>query len=199
MANCLTCFNTSYFNSGNGTTPPNVNCTQCDSSCFMCSGDSPQNCTKCRRFDNYSEYLNPNNTCQTTCPDGFFEPRKNEGGTCLQCQSPCEWCFGPNFFECESCEVNYFLEQNTCKDYCSNYSTYPNITTRKCENCHSNCLTCDGHTENNCTACDVPTRLKLGKTCYRECPGGYYDNRGAGLCMHSMPSIVRIMYWPFKY
>lgn len=61
-----------------------------------------------------------------------------------------------------------------CGDTCST-STYPNITTSKCESCNAACSSCTGPLNSECSACSSNYYL-YSTTCSIYCPTGYYKD-----------------------
>lgn len=52
------------------------------------------------------------NTCVSTCPDGYYSNDK----TCEKCKSPCKTCEGLD--KCGSCETGYLNANKVCSPTC---------------------------------------------------------------------------------
>jgi proprotein convertase subtilisin/kexin type 5 len=48
-------------------------CVKCDTSCYTCAYSSGTTCLKCKDLN----YLNPDATCKTTCPDTYYKNNSN--------------------------------------------------------------------------------------------------------------------------
>ena len=67
-------------------------CVECNSSCKECSAVGANKCTIC----DSSKYLNPDNTCKTTCPENYYKKDYSSPATnkCELCHTTCKYCSG---------------------------------------------------------------------------------------------------------
>ena len=100
---CLTtCPSTGYWpNSGTHT------CDSCHSACLTCSGSANTECSTCST-NNYLQPAPNANTCESTCPDGYFP--NSTTNLCDACNGACATCTGPTDTECPSCNSGYYLQ-----------------------------------------------------------------------------------------
>ncbi|KRX07476.1 Insulin-like growth factor binding protein, N-terminal [Pseudocohnilembus persalinus] len=144
-------------------------CEPCDISCATCTSNSV--CQSCN-----SGYFLTNNSCQSSCPDGQYP--ENATNECTQCDSNCLTCTGPTSTDCASCSNSpqkYFLaSEQKCYATCPDgYFADENASPKSCEQCHSNCETCDSLT--TCQSCNQGYQL-VNDFCESPCPDGqYYD------------------------
>ncbi|EAR90506.3 zinc finger lsd1 subclass family protein (macronuclear) [Tetrahymena thermophila SB210] len=155
-------------------------CQLCDLSCQTCS--KPQDNTSCLSC-NPNHYLNPNKTCQNTCPSSYW--KNNSNWQCSACDSTCFNCQSPgDSNSCTSCSGYRFLTSNKCLINCPS-NTFPNIQTNNniCQPCDSSCKTCDGPNSNNCLSCNAPQFfLQSTKTCVLSCNPNQYKNISNQTC-----------------
>ena len=85
--------------------------------------------------------------------------------------------------DCSETVNNKYLYESRC------YATCPDGTYKNdflCENCHSDCKTCDKPPENgssNCKSCKSPDKILNKGNCIYECPNGfYYDENSVKVC-----------------
>lgn len=105
--------------------------------CLECS-TTTSDCLKCekdfiyQRDDEACVYVYP-------CPFGFFKEART--GTCLPCDSSCNFCWGPFNYQCYSCVKGYYLEKIYTNDYLFKCITCPDPF---CEECDEKgvCLQC---------------------------------------------------------
>lgn len=121
----------------------------CHSSCFNCTDSGINHCTSC-----YSNNFVWEGKCISGCPIGTYLDLETK--TCKYCHHSCTSC--NNITYCTSCSSNYYLvvSENTCvlPSGCP-LKTYPDPTSRICNNCHMSCLTCIGPFINHCKSCDL--------------------------------------------
>ncbi|EAR91543.2 REJ domain protein (macronuclear) [Tetrahymena thermophila SB210] len=124
----------------------------CKINCDQCDGN--QVCLQC-----YSGY--------------YYNQPTNE---CLQCNSQCANCDGPNSNNCLSCNSGLYYQQTTkeCVKSC-NKNQFPDLVLQQCQLCDSTCATCDGKDSNNCLSC-YPNIFLYNKTCVSICPNGLQSN-----------------------
>lgn len=68
------------------------------------------------------------------------------------------------------------MSASTCVNSCPS-GKFGDYATRRCLDCHSNCVQCKGASEFSCLACSSDKYLKfsnIGSECLAECPSGYY-------------------------
>lgn len=89
-------------------------------------------------------FLNYNNSCVSSCPDGTHEIN----GVCKSCDADCLRCDKSG--KCLECDSPSKLFNGKCTDQCPK-GTYANFTifdhhqvNFKCLDCHSTCNTCSG-------------------------------------------------------
>ena len=120
-------------------------------------------------------------TCVTDCPTHYY-PNRTGNYSCMQCDTICENCSGIAT-NCTSCNITYYLYQNTCHQPCP-YETYADDPSQRCFPCNNLCSVC-AITPNNCSVCDTTgphtSYLKDGTTCVKECGVLYFENNNAGL------------------
>ena len=156
--------------------PYNICISKCDTDIFYNDG---KNCGLCKYFDPNKKYkIYGENNCTNTLTDNLYElyPLIN---IYKKCYSTCEKCNGKysNFsHNCESCIEDYYLTDKNCTKECYS-SYYKNESSRQCEKCHENCLTCSKGSENGnnyCLSCNIGKYLLnatgYGKNCVDECP-----------------------------
>ncbi|KAL4488340.1 hypothetical protein ABPG72_019190 [Tetrahymena utriculariae] len=154
-------------------------CISCSHPCQKCDSSSIK-CLSC--ISNYS-YNNQNFECNPIChsscktcslPNDFQSCQScNEGSflsgaQCLLCTSPCKTC-DQQTQKCLSCLDGYFLSQNACKQCqnpcqncqdetkclscISNDYNYDQNSHKCICKCHTDCKSCSGPTQQDCTDC----------------------------------------------
>ena len=86
-------------------------CQPCHGSCSICSGPENTVCTACSS----GFFLQPlSTTCSDSCPAGYGG--NSSTNTCVQCDTSCSTCSGPNNNQCSACNSGYFLQpgSTTC-------------------------------------------------------------------------------------
>ncbi|KAL4499147.1 hypothetical protein ABPG72_017049 [Tetrahymena utriculariae] len=155
--------------------PNAYNCIKCDSSCFNCIDSSPSCCNACRE----NLFLTPSNYCLEDCPDGTFKDIQNN--ICQKCDSSCLTCSGPDKNYCTKCPKDTYLEDNLCKQECTN--GWKNQSNNTCDACHKLCQKCNGPDQNNCLECPAGAFYNsLDNTCGTNCPSNYYANASNNKC-----------------
>lgn len=149
-------------------------CELCSWPCNKC--DSDQHCTECKD----SSYLTPFDTCEYTCPPGFYPQGVGEiGVTCQPCSGNCATC--DTYEVCTTCKNNKFLNPDgTCQDICPDgYWQLPvsGGVGNSCPLCAENCSLCTSPTV--CQECRNSTYLTHYSWCEVQCQDGYYEE-GAG-------------------
>ena len=166
---CTTCTSGFFTNDQN-------TCEACDSLCLTCSG-SANHCLTC---DN-SLLLNPDNTCASDCPSGYFD----NSGVCTICYSLCAACNGVTNKNCTSCNGSLYFDNNgACVAICEDgYFQGSDNTCLQCDNVTASCLTC-ATSSTNCITCPVGqfklTAYDGTSTCENSCGDGNYvqsDNK----------------------
>nr|CAI9707391.1 unnamed protein product [Rangifer tarandus platyrhynchus] len=153
-------------------------CEACHPSCLGCAGMSPRNCTAC-----WPSHLLLDGQCLSQCPDGYF----NQEGSCTECHPTCRQCHGPLESDCISCHPHIPLTAGSCRASCKE-EQFLNLV-GYCADCHPLCHHCAAdlhHTGSSCLQCQDARSLLLGDRCVRDCPSGYFVERGA--CKKCHPS-----------
>ncbi len=88
-------------------------CEACPPNCDICN--SPSDCQTCHGSFSYYE---PNRSCLSRCPDGYYH---NNAQTCVMCNSPCSLCSGPAGSDCLDCQQGYAMDtkRGKCERCCS--------------------------------------------------------------------------------
>ncbi|KAL4489365.1 hypothetical protein ABPG72_019020 [Tetrahymena utriculariae] len=97
-----------------------------------------------------STFKNPDNTCQHSCPQGYFQDKTKM--ECVLCHSQCSSCYGDLSTQCYKCNKGFELQGNSCIAYI----------------CDSTCGTCNRSKANQCTSCYQDKTL-IGTTCIHSC------------------------------
>jgi len=145
-------------------------CQVCDDNCGTCSL-APSNCTSC---DGASEFpLRLNNTCKTSCPDGYVQLELS----CEACTAPCLTCaISQN--TCNSCVSQHLLYFSECYDECPEGTTASDDV---CIGCTTSCLTCNTDAS-QCLECSDGFFLHEDQ-CYITCPGDTVANNATKVCV----------------
>ncbi|XP_041644401.1 extracellular matrix protein FRAS1 [Cheilinus undulatus] len=153
-------------------------CTECHSSCSLCSGPSAENCTSCLAPFNLHE-----GRCVLTCPQVFF----SQDGQCHACHPSCQSCLGPSQADCTSCPSLSSLLSGYCRTSCED-GNYQIPESGECVRCSSDCGRCSADLLTGlgsvCVWCKEARRWLLGDHCVSECPRGTYGQHGACLKCH---------------
>jgi len=119
---------------------PTQTCKLCDKYCSVCDVTST-NCSVCDTTGPWISYLKFGTTCVVNCLDGYFAD--NNGGLgpnlCLPCDTKCLTC-AINSTYCFSCNVSYYLLDNTCGSTCPFPEYFPDNATWKCLSCATYCV-----------------------------------------------------------
>ena len=129
-----------------------LTCTPCDTSCLTCQNQTTF-CLSCSSTFLY------NNTCVTTCPDGFYGDGYN---ACVSCALSCLTCSGGTALDCTSCGLDngtqMYLSGGACSSTClTNYlnDTTGNTPAFQCDVCDVACTLCSAiNSSASCQACD---------------------------------------------
>ena len=151
-------------------------CEPCPSKCKSCV--SPEVCTECED----STFLNPDSTCQSTCPDGFYNNFVGEtGSNCPACHENCNLCLNATY--CTECRNStYLTPSGTCEAKCPDgyYGDGDDAVGRICKPCAETCNKC--LSETHCTECRLSTYLNpVTHFCDLSCPAGYYNDGTAAI------------------
>ena len=106
------------------------------------------------------------------------------------CDSSCETCFGEKDDQCLSCKNGHMVIDGKCSDKCPD--GYYIDSNGICQQCNSNCLTCNGPSidgNNSCASCD-PNKTEsilievagLPSNCVSECPNNTILNKDEKKC-----------------
>jgi proprotein convertase subtilisin/kexin type 5 len=138
-------------------------CSSCSSQCSTCKL-TPEHCISCPS----GLSLQPNATCLLSCDSGLVSVE----GACLKCTYPCATCSAATI-NCTSCSAGYlagFVCVNICPD-----STYPDASTRVCQNCPNQCSLCLSAIQ--CSTCTSGYYLySKNLTCLASCPDATFPN-----------------------
>jgi proprotein convertase subtilisin/kexin type 5 len=107
------------------------------------------------------------------------------------CHSSCETCYGENENQCLSCKNGYMVINGKCSDKCPD--GYYKDSNGACQQCNSNCLTCEGpsiNDNNNCSSCDLNKSESylidaegFPHNCVSECPNNTILNGNKTKCV----------------
>ncbi|EGR33995.1 leishmanolysin family protein, putative [Ichthyophthirius multifiliis] len=130
-------------------------------------------------------FLNPDNTCKSDCPQGFF----GRAGQCQPCNSNCSRCTGPSANQCTQCQFLTLLQQNYCLYKCNEkYGFSLNQASGKCESeisriCQGNCQYCHKKNSPLCYTCKTGFFFYQGdKSCLSKCPLGFIEQQKTQEC-----------------
>ena len=161
---CTACYADFYLYSGNNTCLTcNVEgyfvdtisneCRHCDSTCRLCTGDQPTECTAC-----YTGYLmeSGSNSCLTCNVDGYYIDTIS--GECQQCDLTCKQCTGTQPTQCTVCynDRHLFSGNNSCL-LCNVEGYYVNQNSQ-CIQCDPSCSTYSGTLAATCISC-IPSSI----------------------------------------
>lgn len=163
-----------YFTTNNEGEPVCANCESC-LTCFALA----TNCTSCsspRYLQNTTG--TDNKICAEACtnPSEYADKFTNQ---CKKCNESCFSCYGPNIFQCTSCNQPFYYNEltNECALDCP-FGTFKNDSTAfyVCSACNSTCKSCDGGTGSDCLSC-VSGLFLDNRQCLLACstPATYAD------------------------
>ena len=75
-------------------------------------------------------------------------------------------------------DEDIFFRENSPDDGCPCLEHYFNDGKKKCTDCDTSCLTCDGRDKNKCLSCDEYEGRELIKVSYCGCVGDLYEDFG---------------------
>ena len=95
----------------------------------------------------------PNKQCQCSVSQYL-----DTSGGCQNCDSSCEFCFGPSSLECSTCKTEYFYNGTGCQA------------------CYSACSDCFGASDSQCLACKTGFAYSASSyACFTSgCPAGEF-------------------------
>lgn len=162
----------------------NKKCTKCDQECAECNGTTSLECKKC----NNNKVINPlTNTCELSCPEGYFINWNNE---CEKCDDLCKTCYSEAQM-CTSCAIDdYLLVNNLCVLSSSlveikkcEKGSYFDEKLNECRICDITCAECKSDSANDCTQCPgLRPYLKHGQ-CVANCLDNYFLNETTQTCL----------------
>ena len=132
--------------------------------------------------------LNPDSTCQGTCPSTHY----NNQGICSPCDGTCASCTDSTSHNCSSCSGALFYDQGSCVSSCSNgfFEGSNNI----CDQCDANCATCETSSTNCITCPSGQALLKSSNgatsSCIDPCPANYFKTAD-GISCQSKQTYIR--------
>lgn len=144
---------------------------ECHSSCGNCVGTGKFGCEDCP-----GEMLLSSNECVSECPKGTCEDANQV--ECKPCPAECLSC--NSLGQCNECSEGFYLSGEKCVDSLKcGAGTYLDSTTRRCESCYDNCVSCIGPYKNQCTDCSeehVELATAYGVCLLVVCVEGQYYN-----------------------
>ncbi|EAR88128.2 zinc finger lsd1 subclass family protein (macronuclear) [Tetrahymena thermophila SB210] len=183
---CLSCSGSLYFDGNTkqcvSTCPDSYfadlssnTCKQCDPSCKTCNGSLSTNCESCTLPLYYNSI---NKKCVANCDQNQYKDSTTV--QCLDCDSSCQSCSGPQNTQCLSCSQSLYLDQNMCKSNCQD-GYYQNTQNNTCSKCDASCSTCSGSSPTNCLKCALPRYFQQAtNTCEENCQQNQFlDNTDA--------------------
>lgn len=99
-----------------------------------------------------------NKICAEACtnPSEYADKFTNQ---CKKCNESCFSCYGPNIFQCTSCNQPFYYNEltNECALDCP-FGTFKNDSTAfyVCSACNLTCKSCDGGTGSDCLYDNFP-------------------------------------------
>lgn len=115
-------------------------CKLCDKYCSVCAILST-NCSVCDTTGSWISYLKSGTTCVTNCGNGFYADNNATFGPnlCLACDPKCLTC-SINSTYCYSCNVTFYLLDNTCGATCPFPEYFTDNATWTCLSCATSCV-----------------------------------------------------------
>ena len=148
-------------------------CSACHPSCHSCVGPGDTDCARCEANSLYFS-----RRCVPYCPAGYTAD--SGGAECLSCPLGCDSCSQPD--HCQSCSPGWTAQDGLCSppppQLCQP-GLYRGSGT--CLACHSNCRTCSGHREEDCTGC-YSDHKQFRSACSADCPPGELSAAHNTLC-----------------
>ena len=162
-------------------------CQTCHASCSICTGAENTVCTACKS----GFFLQPSSaTCSDSCPAGYGG--ESATNTCVQCDTSCSDCTGPNPDQCSTCNLEFFLQPSgtICLSTCP-AGYWQDETNHICASCDISCSQCTGSLNTQCSACNSGYILQpSSNTCLKDptsCSDGLYLFHNSS-CVASCPS-----------
>ncbi|CAD8048323.1 unnamed protein product [Paramecium sonneborni] len=113
-------------------------------------------------------YITCEQECFITIKDGFYL----DNNLCYKCDSKCTKCTSSH--SCSECYQNFYLELDSCVNFCQNQFLYMDPISRSCV---SKCPIGLYHQESfNKRFCMFDCSLKLNDQCVQSCPTGFYND-----------------------
>ena len=145
-------------------------CQACDASCKTCAGASAL-CTSCDLTDASAYYFHDGG-CLASCLTGTHADSLMH---CQDCDSSCGTCNGAAATDCLSCDsagATPYAYGSTCLAACpSDMFADGNLA---CQDCSSDCLTCNGASPTSCTSCPAVLPLIYNGACRAACPSAFF-------------------------
>ena len=142
-------------------------CSACHPSCHSCVGPGDTDCARC---EGNSLYFS--RRCVPYCPAGYTAD--SGGAECQSCPLGCDSCSRPA--HCQSCSPGWTAQDGLCSppppQLCQP-GLYRGGGT--CLACHSNCRTCSGSGEEDCTSC-YSDHKQFRSACRADCPPGEFSD-----------------------
>jgi hypothetical protein len=146
--------------------------SNCDESCKTCS----QNSDYCLSCEETSIYLKGEGECVSSCNSDQFVLN----GVCESCYYECTSC-SASATACLACDplFNRFLDGTdpVCLSECPQGYFGSVEDAQTCQECHSDCYSCDGKYSDNCTSCHKDSSYRFlflhDSQCALTCPKNY--------------------------
>lgn len=156
-------------------------CRPCHETCASCQGSSEDRCLSC-----FSNHLLHISSCvdDGLCPQSTFPSADSE---CRHCPHACKHC--KDMLHCTTCQEGYALSgKGLCVANCADTE---HNSGGVCQQCHSDCKTCDGIDLrwNSCLSCPAGKFL-LGGQCLQGCPPGHFESKNSLWCLKCHPSCL---------
>ena len=130
-------------------------CRKCAVECASCVGPAETDCSSCAAAHPFKLL----GSCHAVCPQGYAPDFENR---CVQCDASCKECNGAaNATRCTACHRGSalpVLEAMPQGGVCVATCTQGSYTAEggNCAACDTSCITCNGGSARNCTACAPP-------------------------------------------
>ena len=156
--------------------PMDICVNECDNTFYVIQNQNE--CGLCKNMNqSYPYKIISEKECRKEKPNNTYFYDKNYY-LLDYCDSSCETCYGKKDDQCLSCKEGTLINGKCYKDKCPD-GYYKDIN-GTCENCDSNCLTCDAKPDNgnnHCTSCNATSNQSLlivakgfNQNCVDKCP-----------------------------
>ncbi|CAD8190791.1 unnamed protein product [Paramecium octaurelia] len=169
---CVTLCPDGQFNDSSNVNDPK--CSICNNNCLKCQ-TLATTCTACKGLA-----ILVSGQCYLCSESQYLS-----GTTCVNCISGCQTC---SSVTCTTCQDSFYYKSSTneCLSVCDP-GFFGNTTTKTCDQCNSNCLTCLADTNKDCLTCPAGKVLNIQNVisgeCQTNCLVGFYKvNDGCSKC-----------------